>query len=381
MRINFDSVNDITVLSNVSLLVLKLPYSFISERYFIPRLRRSPFVQQATPFQDLVIRCVRYAFANLPASIGRVFFSQRVAYPFFIFRLLRHGYTRSPITWHEVAVKEVRGLLLIHNQEERPDVVIYYIHGGGFSMGSAHFYLEPLSALLTLLKPYYRNPAVFALEYSLVPEHAFPVQLVQTNQGYDYVLSLVNNDASRICVAGDSAGATLILSLLLYIAKEPGSKERKPGYATLISPWVSLVSPNNKDTSSDFLNAETLHLYGTQYAYKKQFLADPLVSPGQCRYLDWWYRAAPSNGMYITFGSEEVLGPEARELIATLRRAGVRVTVREEPGLIHAWVIASLFLGEGEERTKGMKELAKMVALNVGAAPLKVLGKTSSEEY
>ncbi|MCJ1473186.1 hypothetical protein MMC13_001837 [Lambiella insularis] len=241
-------------------------------------------------------------------------------------------------------------------------------------MGSNYFYLEPLLALLTLLKPYYQNPAVFALEYDLVPDHAFPVQLVQASHGYNYALSLVDNDASRICVAGDSAGATLILSLLLYIAKEPGSMERKPGYATLISPWVSLVSPNNKDTPSDFLNAESLHLYGSQYAHKKQLLLDPLVSPGQCRYLDWWYRAAPSNGMYVTFGSEEVLAPEARQLVFRLRKAGVGVIVREEPGLIHAWVIARLFLGNGDERTKGMSELAKMVALNIGPSRSKVFG-------
>ena len=82
--------------------VFVLPFQFISERYFTPRLRRSPFVQRASPFQDIVIRCVRYAFAYLPANIGRVFFSKGVALPFFRFRMLRHGYHTSPIPWWEV---------------------------------------------------------------------------------------------------------------------------------------------------------------------------------------------------------------------------------------------------------------------------------------
>lgn len=78
------------------------PYQFIKERYLTPREKRSSFVQRATPFQDFVIRCVRYAFANMPAYIGRVFFSKAVSLPFLRFRMLRHGYLRPPIPWREV---------------------------------------------------------------------------------------------------------------------------------------------------------------------------------------------------------------------------------------------------------------------------------------
>lgn len=35
---------------------------------------------------------------------GRVFFSKAVALPFFKFRMLRHGYTKSPIPWREIAL-------------------------------------------------------------------------------------------------------------------------------------------------------------------------------------------------------------------------------------------------------------------------------------
>ena len=230
-------------------------------------------------------------------------------------------------------------------------------------MGSAYFYLEPLLALLSLMQPHWHNPVIFALDYDLVPDKCYPVQLSQAKAGYEYVLStLVNGEAESVVVAGDSAGATLILSLLLFLAAEPNNEDCKPGFATLISPWVSLVSPNNRDTPSDFLNAASLHLYGSQYARKKQYLSDPLVSPGSCRYLDWWERAAPHHGFYITFGGEEVLGPETRELISRLKRAKVRVVVNEEPGLIHAWAVARLFLeGSSEERTKGMRQLATAI--------------------
>lgn len=72
------------------------------------------FVRNASFFQLLVIRCVRFAFANMPASIGKVFFSKGVALPFYTFRKLRHGYwTSTPIHWE--VIDEVRPVLLKAN--------------------------------------------------------------------------------------------------------------------------------------------------------------------------------------------------------------------------------------------------------------------------
>jgi acetyl esterase/lipase len=109
----------------------------------------------------------------------------------------------------------LRGIWIISNPLEQPDIIVYYCHGGGFSMGSSFFYMEFLLAWVSLLKEAgYRNPALFALDYSLVPDAVFPTQLQETLAGYQYVLSIAQNP-SRICVGGDSAGATLILSFLL----------------------------------------------------------------------------------------------------------------------------------------------------------------------
>lgn len=82
--------------------VIKLPGGFIYDHFYLSPDYRSPFIQRASWFEDIVIRCVRYAFAYIPAKIGRIFFSKPVALPFLRFRMLRHGYFRSPIHWHEV---------------------------------------------------------------------------------------------------------------------------------------------------------------------------------------------------------------------------------------------------------------------------------------
>lgn len=283
-------------------LVIQLPYGFIRERCFTPKRSRSPFVKQASPFQDLVIRCVRYAFAHISSSIGRVFFSKSVALPFLRFRMLRQGYLKSPITWQEIDLKNSHGIWISIDPFEKPDIVIYYCHGGGFSMGSGYFYLEFLLAWVSLLKEAgYRNPVIFSLEYTLVPDAVYPTQLEQTFTGYEYVRKIIG-DPSRICVAGDSAGATLMLSLLLHMAEQPDCEIRKPGYAVLISPWTTLFSTRNRNTASDYLDANQLHKYGRQYAGTEENLNNPLVSPGVCKDSIWWARASPSKDIVFCTG-------------------------------------------------------------------------------
>ncbi|KAI9706854.1 MAG: hypothetical protein M1820_004633 [Bogoriella megaspora] len=266
-----------------------------------------------------------------------------------------------------IKYKGVKGLWLISDESEDPDIVVYYCHGGGFSMGSSYFYLEFLLAWVGLLKNAgYKNPALFALEYSLAPEAVYPQQLQQTLAGYNYVLSRVQ-DSSQICVGGDSAGATLILSMLLQKSMDKSKRESLPGTAIMISPWVNLVSVKNCDTPSDYLNADSLHLYGNQYAGSMASLDDPLVSPAKCTDLEWWRRASPEHGWSFFFGAEEVFAPETKELIRKLKKTDANVYVHEEPGSIHAWPVASLFLGrDKEERQHGLRNIVEFIRQNIG---------------
>ena len=246
--------------------------------------------------------------------------------------------------------------------------------GGGFSMGSSYFYLEFLFALIELIQSStssgrFRNPAVFALEYTLVPDATFPTQLQEAIAGYEHLLTILP-DPSRILPVGDSAGATLILSLLLWLARqeaEKGGGSRRPSFAVLISPWVTLVSPRHRDTRSDFINADTLHFYARQYLGAKRSLNQPIVSPGMCNDIDWWQRAAPSRGLAVMYGSEEILADETRELVRMLQHAEVDVVVKEEKGSVHAWPVAALFLSDtGPARLRGLQQIADMIGERLG---------------
>lgn len=406
----------ITILYALPHLLLLIPFQLIKERYFTPFQSRSPYVQRATLFQDVVIRCVRYAFANMPASIGAVFFSKPVALPFMRWRMLRHGYFRSPIHYQEVLIdvvedfkvpattskqltkrKQVRGVWIIADKSKAPDVCVYYLHGGGFSMGSCYFYLEFLLAWLHLLRVHRRktftNPAVLALDYTLVPEETYPRQLWEVVSAYRWLLNKARQTsgeplksvAQRVCISGDSAGSTLSLSLLLKLATSNSNPTSEvpppPAFATLISPWPTLVSHLHAQTTSDYLNTTSLHLYARQYIgdvsatgqetnplldirtlrtkNESSYLTDPIASPGTCKDATAWRKAWPSHGWHWIFGQEETLGEDARALLRFLKEDVKQMngkgdtTVTEQEQQVHAWPVVQLFLGEGEEERLG----------------------------
>ncbi|KAF2714599.1 alpha/beta-hydrolase [Pleomassaria siparia CBS 279.74] len=297
----------------------------------------------------------------MPAFLGRIFFSKAVSLPFLRFRMFRHGIVSPPLRWSEINRPSFKGIWVVSNPQEQPDVVIYYCHGGGFSMGSSYFYLEFLIAWVSLLKGKgFRNPALFSLEYTLVPDAVYPCQLQEALAGYEYVLSIAQS-SSQICVAGDSAGATIVLSLLLYITDHSELRHQKPGLAVMISPWVTIVSPKNRNTTSDYLDSGSLELYGRQYIGPVPD-DDPLVSPGHCKDIKKWSTASPENGWVFLYGSEEVLGPETRELILRLESTGADVAVHEERAGIHAWPVASLYLGETkDERLHGLRNIVQAI--------------------
>ncbi|KAI0481235.1 alpha/beta-hydrolase [Xylariaceae sp. FL0804] len=385
-----------TVLQCLPFLLFELPVGFVRERYLVGHAAQPPFVRRAAPFEDLVIRCVRYAFANLEPKVGRVFFSKPVALPFLRFRMLRHGYLKSPVHWREYKEKRFRGIWIVHDPMRKPDICLYYAHGeksrvsiascevpaadhskgGGFSMGSSFFYLEYLLTWLGLLVDAgYQNPAIFALEYTLVPDGTFPRQLEEAIAGYEHVLSWTG-DPEKICVSGDSAGATIVLSLLLHLANLGRHADKmdgvgswrlpKPGLAVLISPWVTLVSDKHRNTPSDYLDASHLHRYARQYSGEMVATDDPLLSPGDCKDVSWWNRACPSKGIFVGYGAEEVFAPEVERLVAFFKDNGIEVRSQGEAGGIHAWPVASLFLCSLlEERKKGLKVLVQEMRENI----------------
>ena len=123
----------------------------------------------------------------------------------------------------------VAALLNSPGPEER--ATILYLHGGGYISGSAFGY-RPMTGCLADAA----GAGVLVPDYRLAPEYPFPAAVEDAARAYLWMLDQ-GTDAARVTVAGDSAGAGLVLSLLLTLRHQG---LRMPGAAVLLCPWVDI---------------------------------------------------------------------------------------------------------------------------------------------
>ncbi|ANB11481.1 dynamin-like GTPase VPS1 [Sugiyamaella lignohabitans] len=211
----------------------------------------------------------------------------------------------------------------------------------GFSMTSVYFYLEYLICMVTKLQSQgFRNPAIFAVDYKPAPTGRFSDQMESVVAAWNYLSTAF--DTSQLVLAGDSNGATLALSLLLHIARPYNGIElcdatKKPCAAILVSPWTKLYTKVTNN-SSDYINHRILAKYADRYVDDNQIHSDIHHNPGLCRSREWWTRAFPEHGIYLTYGEEEVLAPDIEEFYAITSQCG-KIRIEAEPNQIHSWPV------------------------------------------
>lgn len=119
------------------------------------------------------------------------------------------------------------------------DLVILFLHGGGYLLQMTPAYLEAFNSIIGLLPADKRNKvSVLILDYDLASTGAaFPRQL---QQAYDTYTKLLEDGYTNIGVMGDSAGGHLTLTLLQQL-KARGSPVY-PNKIILLSPWTKLLT-------------------------------------------------------------------------------------------------------------------------------------------
>jgi phosphinothricin tripeptide acetyl hydrolase len=157
--------------------------------------------------------------------------------------------------------------------------------------------------------------------------------------------------AGRIVVAGDSAGGGLTIATLLAL-RDRGLP--RPAGGVCISPWVDLTNSAasyvSKAALDPIVTRESIALL-TQAYIGTGDPKQPLVSP---LYAD--LRGLPP--LLVQVGSDEVLVDDAHGLGARAQAAGVDVTVREWPQMIHVW---HWFLSMLDEAEQAIAEIAVFV--------------------
>ncbi|KAL1695441.1 Alpha/Beta hydrolase protein [Schizophyllum commune] len=127
--------------------------------------------------------------------------------------------------------------------------VLYSLHGGGFTVGSAHpdhIFSNVARRIMDSSKTVRR---AFAIEYRLSKasngkrENPFPAALIDALAGYKYLIQVVGFAPEDIILEGDSTGGGLALSLVRYLVDHRDSGLLPPpGALLLLSPWVDLGS-------------------------------------------------------------------------------------------------------------------------------------------
>ncbi len=107
--------------------------------------------------------------------------------------------------------------------------VIFYLHGGGYMIGSINTHREMISRLSRA-----SGARALVIEYRLAPEHPFPAAVEDATTAYRWLLS-AGVDPARLVIAGDSAGGGLTVATLVAL-RDTG--DPLPAAAVCLSPWV-----------------------------------------------------------------------------------------------------------------------------------------------
>ncbi|CAN7351309.1 alpha/beta hydrolase [Ensifer sp. ENS07] len=222
---------------------------------------------------------------------------------------------------------------------------IYYIHGGGFVVGS----LDSHDAICAELANFAQAELV-SVDYRLAPEHVWPAAFDDSYAVLQHLLS----DGRPVVVAGDSAGGNLTAGIVLK-----ARAERLSGIVgqVLIYPGLGgdLVSGSYADM------AEAPGLTTADVSYYRDILKAPADNPFAAPLAETDLSGLPPS--YVTGAFFDPLRDDARLYAARLAMAGVNVTFREEPQMIHAWLRAR-HMSEGAR--DGFRRLAEGVAVLVG---------------
>ena len=227
-------------------------------------------------------------------------------------------------------------VLTVTPKQLSSDLVIFYIHGGGFIFGSPETHCAMMGQVAVRV-----GARVVMPRYRLAPEFPFPAANDDVEKAY---LALVTSGvaSSNIVIGGDSAGGGLTFSLLSQIlAKGLPLPRGVFGFSPFVDfalQGASFKENANQDVVlSANRAAETVDMY-----LAGADRADPRLNVLQADF----ERAPP---VWLCVGDTEILRDDARALKHLLKDCEVPVAFHEEHDLPHVWPIFHNLLPEARQ--------------------------------
>lgn len=242
--------------------------------------------------------------------------------------------------------RRVVGEWVLADGVERADAAIYFVHGSGYALCSprTHRRLTSWISRLTELP-------VFCVDYRLAPEHRFPAAADDVRAGWDWLLETPGLDPGRLVVAGDSAGAHLVVDLML----QADVAARHPAALVLFSPLMDLtftvagarerLRRDPAIRSADAARLVRLYCKGIDPAHPRLAL-DVAGGPTLPRTL-------------VQAGGAEMLAADAHRLAADIRAAGGSCVLQVWPHQVHVFQALPRLAPEARP---AMRHVARFIA-------------------
>jgi len=213
--------------------------------------------------------------------------------------------------------------------------VILYIHGGAYAIGTAASSV-PLASDLTRRV----GAHLISVDYRLAPESPYPAAVEDVVAAYRGLLDS-GMPASRVAIAGESAGAGLAVAMLVALK---GAGLPQPSCALLMSPWTDLTLSGDsiaaKAAVDPALTPEGLRRRAAEY------IADG--DPGNGLISPVFADLAALPPLLVQTGSHEILLDDSTRLATRAAAADVAVTLEVTSGVPHVFQSFAAMLDEGD---------------------------------
>lgn len=229
---------------------------------------------------------------------------------------------------------EIAGLsaLTFTPDDLRPGLLLF-LHGGGYSLGSAKSHRP----LVTRLAKALRIKAV-SVDYRLAPEHVFPCAVDDGAAALNWAMSHTDGP---VLISGDSAGGGLALASLL---RQRDQDRPLPQGAYLISPWTDLTgsgeSIQSRANADPMLKPDWLAI-GAQLYLEDTPADTPEASP-------LFANLAGLPPMLIQTGDDEILRDDSIRFAEKLEQASVPVQCEIWKALWHDFPLFAPLLPEAD---------------------------------
>lgn len=231
---------------------------------------------------------------------------------------------------------DVHGLWICAREADEKAGAVLYLHGGGFVFGSVRTH-KHLAAALSATS----GLPVLLLDYRKAPEHPFPAAADDALAGYHWLLDQ-GIPASKIVVAGDSAGGHLTAGLLAELTRQ---RIVMPGAAVLLSPFLDLTCPELDDRDArrrdPYIPPDRAREAAAAYAGEV-----PVTHP-RLTVLKGSKRRWPP--MLIQVGDTECLLGDSERLATAMRMAGAHCELQVWPGQVHVFPAFYPIVPEGRQ--------------------------------